>query len=81
MGNYDDIELKVKLVLLGICIVLLFVLNIFASVSSTNTYNNGIHKNCGGHWVYESAIGHRFTTNFIYHCDKCGVVVELSEKY
>jgi len=81
MSAKDKFELKVDLMILGICIVLIFILDIYASISSANTYNNGIHKDCGGHWVYENAVGHRFTTNFIYHCDKCGVVVELSEKY
>ena len=81
MSTKDEIELKVDLMMLGICVALLFILNIWASISSVNTYNNGIHKNCGGHWVYESAIGHYYTTNYIYHCDKCGMTVELSEKY
>ena len=81
MSAKDKFELKVDLMILGICIVLIFILNIYASISSVNTYNNGIHKDCGGHWVYENAVGHRFSTNFIYHCDKCGTIVELSEKY
>ena len=44
-------------------------------------YNNGIHKGCGGHWVYETAIGHQYTTSYIYQCDKCGITIEISEKY
>ena len=81
MSAKDKFELKVDLMIMGICIVLIFILNIYASISSANTYNNGIHKGCGGHWVYENAVGHRLSTNFIYHCDKCGIAVELSERY
>ena len=81
MSAKDKFELKVDLMILGICIVLIFILNIYASISSANTYNNGIHKDCGGHWVYENAVGHRFSTNFIYHCDKCSTTIELTNKY
>lgn len=45
------------------------------------TYNNGIHEGCGGHWVYETAVGHRYSTNFVYYCDKCGMTIEFVEKY
>ena len=44
-------------------------------------YNNGIHEGCGGHWVYEMPIGHQHITSFLYHCDKCGLTVELDERY
>ena len=56
-------------------------MNSCEAVLSEKTYNNGIHEGCGGHWVYETAVGHRYSTNFIYHCDKCGETVELYDRY
>ena len=61
--------------------ILLFITRVCSVTTSTKIYNNGIHEGCGGHWVYDTAVGHRYTTNFIYQCDKCGITVELSEKY
>ena len=41
-------------------------------------WNNGYHQ-CGGKWVYEQAVGHRYSTNYIYKCDKCGMREEFIE--
>ena len=43
---------------------------------SFDRYNNG-NCPCGGHIHYEQAIGHKYTTHFIYRCDKCGRRLEL----
>lgn len=56
-------------------------MNACEATLSEKTYNNGIHEGCGGHWVYETAVGHRYSTYFIYNCDKCGETVELYNKY
>lgn len=58
-----------------------FIIQACSTTMSKKMYNNGIHKNCGGHWIYENAIGHRSSTNYIYHCDKCGTIYEFEEKY
>lgn len=42
----------------------------------SSEYNNGVCT-CGGHFHYEQAVGHRFATNYIYACDKCGRRIEL----
>lgn len=39
-------------------------------------WNNG-YCECGGHWVYEQAVGHRMRTSYIYKCDKCGKILEV----
>ena len=81
MGYRDNIEIKGNIIILIICVIIIFMMNACEATLSEKTYNNGIHEGCGGHWVYETAIGHRYSTYFIYDCDKCGTVVELSEKY
>lgn len=77
----NNIEIKGSIIILIICIIIMFIINSCEATLSEKTYNNGIHEGCGGHWVYENAIGHRCSTNFIYHCDKCGMTIEFVEKY
>lgn len=73
--------MKESIIMIFILIFIIFLSYSCSVTVSDYTYNNGIHKGCGGHWVYDTAVGHRYTTNFIYQCDKCGITVELSEKY
>lgn len=81
MAYKNSIETKGTIIMLIICIIIMFIINSCEATLSEKTYNNGIHEGCGGHWVYENAIGHRYSTNFIYHCDKCGMTIEFVEKY
>ena len=81
MGYRDNIEIKGSIIILIICIIILLILNSCEAALSEKTYNNGIHEGCGGHWIYETAVGHRYSTNFIYQCDKCGEVIEIYDKY
>lgn len=39
-------------------------------------WNNG-YCECGGHWVYEQAVGHQYHTTYIYRCDECGKRIEV----
>ena len=77
----NETELKADIVMLIICIIAIFIIYSCGAIMSATTYNDGIHEGCGGHWVYETAIGHQYTTSYIYHCDKCGITVELNNKY
>ena len=43
-----------------------------------NKWNGGYHQ-CGGKWVYEQAVGHRYSTDYLYKCDKCGMIEEFTE--
>ena len=81
MSAKDKFELKGSIIMIIICIIIMFIMNSCETVLSEKTYNNGIHEGCGGHWIYENAIGHRYSTNFIYHCDKCGTTIEFADKY
>lgn len=81
MRYENDIEMKVNITMLIICIIAIFIIHSCGAIMSATTYNEGVHKGCGGHWVYETVIGHQYTTSYIYHCDKCGMIVELNNKY
>ena len=70
-----------------ICILALLVifvsLVIFCYVNDQNNqkqlYNNGIHQDCGGAWVYQEPVGHKYSTTYIFKCNKCGLIKEFSK--
>ena len=68
---------QLALILIGTIIVLLIINGIDATLS----YNNGSCKNCGGHYVFQTAVGHQYSTSYIYKCDKCGDLIEVTEYY
>ena len=63
---------------IGALFLLAFLVSIPISRAETNKWNNGIHKDCGGHWQYEQAVGHDYITSYMYICDKCGVRKEFN---
>lgn len=67
-------EVKIKLVAGIVLIVLCFFISKGCDEAQ---WNDGHCPNCGTAWTYEQAVGHRFTTNYIYACDKCGRRIEL----
>lgn len=66
---------------LALAIVLLIVLLFIRSCASSSIWNNGICSYCGGHYKFQQAIGHQYTTNYIYICDKCGHSIEVAQHY
>lgn len=68
----SDLDLKTEGILGIVCIVLLIICWLGCTISDSVNWNYGIHDGCGGHWVYEQAVGHRFGTDYMYKCDKCG---------
>ena len=74
MYKRDSFDAK----LIGILAILLVIIWVINSCTSTNAYNNGICTKCGGHYVYQQAVGHRYTTDYIYICDKCGDMITIN---
>lgn len=68
-------EVKIKLAALVIIIV---VAAIACYSCDQNSWNDGHCPVCGTAWRYEQAVGHRFSTGYIYVCDKCGNHIEIS---
>ena len=69
-------ELEVRLIFLGVLIAILFILRCI----NASGWNDG-HCSCGGRWVFQNAVGHRYETTFVYQCDKCGKIEEFYHKY
>ena len=45
--------------------------------TNINTWNNGIHIDCGGKYQFSSATDYRGSKSFYYTCDKCGHTEEF----
>lgn len=78
-----DSDIKVKLIFVLLLLFILFLFNEIRGCDGNNQYNNG-YCPCGGHWQYQQAIGrgkYNEYTDYIYKCDKCGRIIEVSNYY
>ena len=62
---------------IGVLAAMIILIYVFMVVKSSIVYNNGICPQCGGNYVYQQAVGHRYITSYIYQCDKCGKIIEI----
>lgn len=65
-------EFIVPLIMLAVGIILIFT----AYSVNAGQWNDG-YCSCGGRWVYQEAVGHRYSTSYIYKCDNCGKIKEF----
>ena len=42
-------------------------------------WNYGHCPTCGSEWEYEQAVGHYYSTSYMYVCNKCGRRIEIGE--
>ena len=67
-NEVDEVDGKILLWL----IILVAIVFLITRIWSDTNYNNGICSNCGGHWKFVTAVGHKYTSEFYYKCDTCG---------
>ena len=68
-----------QIVIILLCVIAVAIgLIIWSNKVESDRWNNG-YCSCGGHYEYTQAVGHAYTTSYIYTCDKCGNTVELSK--
>lgn len=75
---YHQHSLSVSLITILILLGVLLVIFVIQGINSSNAYNNGICPYCGGTYVFKETVGHRYSTNYIYICNKCGHLFESS---
>lgn len=69
--------------MIGLLVTLMIVFSLAYIVVKVNRredekkYNGGICPKCGGHYIYEQAVTHKYDTDYIYICDICGDMIEL----
>lgn len=66
---------------IGILLLIMAVIWFAEKVWSADKYNNGVCEACGGQYVYQQAVGHRYSTEYIYICDKCGHMIKIDNFY
>ena len=73
----DNTNLEVIAIFAGI-LILLMIIN---SIISADNFNNGICRVCGGQYEFKNAIGHRYTTEYVYVCKQCGNLITTTSYY
>ena len=68
------------LLIVGLITGLFFLLFGMESCTTKERWNNGCCDECGGKWVYEQAVGHQYTTQYLYHCEDCGNVIAIYDR-
>jgi len=61
-----------------ILIIILVVVWLIETGVSTNVYNNGICRNCGGTYIYQQAVGRGHYVHYLYKCNKCNDIIETN---
>ena len=83
MRDMRDISFKEVFGSIGIALLFLIILYIGASLWD-NAHDDKLWNDgkciCGGNWVYEQAVGHYLSTGYIYHCDTCNEMIEITER-
>lgn len=73
---YKNTDHEYNLMFLAFLIILIVILFVVQSCVSSNAYNNGICPQCVGNYIFKETVGHRYSTHYIYVCDKCGDLIE-----
>ena len=68
---------KKALIIIALCIIVLGMFYACSADSSSTVYNHGIHYDCGGKLIYQQAVGHKYSTSYIFKCDKCNELLEF----
>ena len=66
------------LVIGAICALVFSAMLYGVSQTQANTWNNGIHIDCGGEYQFSAATEYRGSKSFYYTCDKCGHTEEFN---
>lgn len=72
-------EIIGSIVIVLLFVAFLFVVNMACIKHDNEVWNGGHCDVCGGAWKYEQAVGHRYSTSYIYVCEDCGKRIELNE--
>jgi DNA-directed RNA polymerase subunit RPC12/RpoP len=77
-------DFKIKIIILIVLLVIGILVSEWASYESANEWNDGTCSNCGGSWEYQQTITrgkYSEVTHYMYKCDTCGRIVELTNYY
>lgn len=81
-----EMRFRISSTVLGIIVFFVLIAVVFTTMvgidkildnNAINEYNNGICRECGGHYEYLQAVGHYGETGYIYICNGCRRSLEL----
>ena len=75
----DESGSAIGLLITSVVIAILIGIMMICMAFNDSKWNDG-HCSCGGNWVYDQPVGHQYSTNYLYECDKCGKMYEFYEK-
>ena len=75
---YNNRDSSGSLITILILIGVLLLLSLIQGCSSSTAYNNGTCPYCGEAYQFKETVGHRYSTHYIYVCNKCGNLIESS---
>ena len=75
-----SIDVQTFMLLCFILILISCIIMIFVVSGSKNHWNNGRCPKCNTEWRYVQAVGHQYTTGYIYVCDTCGDKIETNHE-
>lgn len=81
MNKETDIgfEFLTAIIIFLILIAMLIVGVLIDKKHDDKLWNQGHCPECGSEWEYEQAVGHRYSTHYIYVCNKCGRRIEIGD--
>jgi len=81
-GYLDDDIRFVIIILSVLCLCIVGIIAILSAYNhkTTNDWNNGRCPNDGHEWVYIQAVGHKYSTEYIYACPDCGNKIEVDNE-
>ncbi len=72
-------EFKAAIIIALILIAIMVSIVIIVDNNDNKLWNNGHCPTCGSKWEYEQAVGHYYSTQYIYVCNGCGKRIEIGE--
>ena len=76
----EDKNMTITIAVIILIVIAFIVSIVLIDKGRTNKlWNNGHCPACGSEWEYEQAVGHYYSTCYIYACPKCGKRIEISE--
>jgi DNA-directed RNA polymerase subunit RPC12/RpoP len=79
---YDD-DIWPEVITITLIILVIVAVIVGCIIVGTNRdnklWNYGRCPVCGSEWEYEQAVGHYYSTSYMYVCNKCGRRIEISE--
>ena len=77
--SLDIYDLIISFIIFILVIGIIIGISFIIDKTNDKKWNDG-YCQCGGEYVYTQAIGHQYSTGYLYECNKCGKIYESHKK-